>query len=98
MRNIRNLIHQNIQHGFAGNVHNDRIPSRPMLGDEDLLDCHWVKRVSPEPVDRFGRQCHKAAATENGRRTIEGARSFSGIELRRIDLQPECLHSLYCRW
>ena len=60
---IRHLSHS-LQHLPITNMHNQRIPLRPLLRRKDLRYCLRIKRIRPQPIHRLSRKRDRPAPTQ----------------------------------
>ena len=93
---VGDVGHDLVEHGIgvdgAGDVNDDRVPGRALLGGEDAGYRGGIEGIRAETVDRLRRQRHQAAGAKNLRGPIDGSAGLGGIEMLGIDGQAEGLH------
>jgi len=83
---------QSIQYGQVGNVHNDWVPRRPLLGLEDLPHSVPVQRIGAQTVDGLRGQRHQSACAQNLRSPVERLLRLGSFQLIGVHNQPQGLH------
>jgi hypothetical protein len=77
-------------------MHYDRIPGGALLGGKDASNRFMVEGICAEAVDRFSGQSDETARGEDAGGSVQSVECGWGLEVVRIDGQPQRLHSAYC--
>ena len=80
------------QHRLFGDVHNDRVPGRTLLGGEDALYRGGVQGVCAQAVNRFGGKGNQASGAQEARRPPDRFLCFGGFKMSWVDGQTQSLH------
>ncbi len=78
---IWNLRDQPGKHGFVGDVHDNRIPKRALLGDKDSVNRRAVECIGAEAIDGLGGHGNQAPGLQDGSRPIE---RFAGARVLQV--------------
>ena len=78
----------------SADVHNHRIPRRPLLGLKNPSHRSRIQRIRSQPIDGLGWQRHQPACRQNLRRPVQSFLGFSSLKMRRVHNQSQRLHSL----
>ncbi len=85
----RNPARQATGHPPAGDMHNQRIPVRPLLGLENPAHGNRIERVGAETVNGFGRERDQPAVTDDvGGLADERGIGVGGIDSYRVVHRP----------
>ena len=88
-RRVRYIDGQSLQLRQVGDVHDERVAGRALLGPVEAPDGVGVHGVGAEAVNRLGREGHQAALLQGARRRGDGLR----LRVTRVDGQDRCVHT-----
>ncbi len=83
-----------LQHRCLADMHNQRIPARPLLRRKNPPYCLGIQRIRPQPIDRLRRKRHRPARPQNLRRARNRGSRSPALRIAGFHREPQRLHSL----